>query len=319
MTGGNDTDLFLELDIPSCLASGNAKMLRCIDLADLASHSRVPVLITGEMGVGKSLLARYIHNSSPKRSRPCLTLRCAELREGEIRARLFGDDDGGESVGLVTEAAGGTLVLDAVDMISFSIQKELQKILREHPPGDEEGSEGYGDAKRLAARLISTADGGSRDGVLEELMYTLGEMVVRVPPLRERREDIDPLTVRALRAANRLHGKRVARISRTARDFILHYDFPGNVRELYLMIDRAVRLTTRDTIYVEDLGADAVREDPHQSPDQTLLALDDMEKRHINRALLRTGWNRTASARILHVTETYLARKIKLYGLERGQ
>ena len=322
MTGGNDTDVFLELDIPSCLASGNAQMLLSIDLADLASRSRVPVLITGEKGVGKSLLARYIHESSPKRSRPCLSLRCPDLREGELHARFFGDKtESGRPAGMVGEAAGGTLVLDAVDMLPYPLQKELLKILREHPPGEDGAPEGYGDTRRLAARLISTGATGSRggSGFLEELMYILGEIMIRVPPLRERREDIDPLAIRALRAANRLHGKRVARISRTARDFILHYEFPGNVRELYLMIERAVRLTTRDTLYVEDLGTDGLREDPHQNSDQTLLALDDMEKRHISRALLRTGWNRTAAARILRISETLLARKIKLYGLERGQ
>lgn len=320
-------DSLLEHEIASSLNSNSANMVRCMDLAEIVSQSRVPVLITGEGGAGKSLMARHIHNISPRRSRPCVMLKCSGLREREIKARLFGTSstEAEHRGGLLGEAGGGSLVLDGVEYMSGSVQRELLQILRDSTRVGDSSEDGTGTGKRLGARLISTTRGGPLTGAaglfLEELWYGLGEVIIRIPALRERKEDIEPMAVRALRAANRVHGKKVLKLSRSARDFIRHYDFPGNLRELFFIIDRAVRNSVRDTIYVEDLGlaVESQVEDPHIFSDATLFPLADLEKRHINKALLRTGWKRNAAARILHITETSLDRKIKLYNLERGK
>lgn len=320
-------DSLLEHEIASSLGGSSVNMMRCMDLAEIVSQSRVPVLITGEGGAGKSLMARHIHNISPRRSRPCVILKCVGLREREIKSRLFGNKNSEveRRGGLLGEAGGGTLILDGVEYMSGSVQRELLQILRDSTRSDDAAGDGTGTGKRLGARLISTSRGGPLTGAsgvfLEELWYGLGEVVLRIPPLRERREDIEPMAARALRAANRVHGKKVQMLSRSARDFIRHYGFPGNLRELFFIIDRAVRNTTRDAIYVEDLGmvVESQTDDPHIFSDATLLPLSELEKRHINKALLRTGWKRNAAARILRITETMLDRKIKLYGLERGK
>lgn len=321
-TASSDSDIKLRdlaagMDIAGSLSSKNEAMLRCLELAEIACRSSAPVMITGESGAGKTLLAMAIHYNSPKRALPCVTLKCATVRERDIRARLFGDrHNPSGDIGLVRKASGGTLIIDAVDQLPGFVQKELLNILMDKEQSAE---------RRLGVRLIATSGSElsqrTAHGLfVEDLMYCLGEITIRVPPLRERREDIAGLSMQAVKLANRNHGKNVKGLSRTASDFIRHYDFPGNVRELFLIINRAVRRTTRDTLYVEDLGlvVDSSEQNPHLNADMTLLSLSEMEKRHINKALLRTGWKKRAAARILRISETMLNRKIKLYGLERG-
>lgn len=304
------------------LSSRNEEMRNCIEIAHFASKSSTPVMLTGESGVGKSLMAMSIHYTSPKRSRPCVTLNCATLRDHEIKARLFGDSQGvTPSVGLIAKAGGGTLIIDAVDLLPSFVQRQLLAAIMPTESGVAESAV----QRLLSARIISTSGNElikkTATGLfVEELMYCLGEITIRIPPLRERREDMEDLTRDAITVANRRYGREVKGLSNTARDFIRHYEFPGNITELFLIINRAVRAITRDTIYVEDLGlmVDNRNNDPHFNPDMTLLSLSEMEKRHINKALLRTGWKKRAAARILRISQTMLNRKIKLYGLEQG-
>jgi Nif-specific regulatory protein len=315
-------DLALTLDSLADLASANPAMANCLDLAQYACKTSAPVMIIGETGVGKTLLALAIHYTSARRSRPCVTLNCARLRDHDLKLRLFGEArEDGRPAGLVGKAANGTLVIEGVDLLPAFVQKELLSCLVAPDPA----ARPAGGARSVAARLVSTS--GSEPGrdaprrlVVEDLIYNLGEITIRVPPLRERREDLAGLVARAVSSANVVHVKRVRGLSRTALDFLRHYDFPGNVRELFLIIDRAVKGTSRDTIYVEDLGlvVDALGDNPHLSSDMTLLSLEEMEKRHISMALLRAGWKKRAAARILRISESMLNRKIRLYGLERG-
>lgn len=314
----------------TALSSRNEEMVQCLELALIASGSSAPVMITGENGVGKTLLANAIHNSSSRRTHPCLTLNCATVNDKDLKKRLYGngkeETGDGDDEGLIHRVGGGTLIIDSLHVLPTFVQKELLTLLKGDEPGaPRKNSRNDELPAGLDARLISTSGvelsrriaGGP---FMEELLYCLGEITIRIPPLRQRREDIAELAATALAAANRLYSKNVGGLSRTAYDFIRHYDFPGNVRELFLIINRAVRDTSRDTVYVEDLGlvVDAIKEDPHLFSDMTLLSLAEMEKRHINKTLLRTGWKKRAAARILHITETMLNRKIRIYKLEQG-
>lgn len=315
------------LDKPS---SKNPAMLDCLELAVIAARSSAPVLITGENGVGKSLLAASIHHHSPMRDFPCVTLHCSAVPDRDVKTRLFGDRRSHipQGEGLLRQASGGTLVIDGVDQLPGFVQQELLTILTEIMSGQSRSVSGRVFPERnsgAGARIIATTGNELSQKTphglfVEDLVYRLGEITIRVPPLRERREDIGGLAAEAVRAANRAHGKNVKGLSRTATDFIRHYDFPGNVRELFLIINRAIRSVTRDMLYVEDLGliADSSAEHPHLHANLTMLSLAEMEKRHISKALLRTGWKKRAAARILRITETTLNRKIKLHGLERG-
>lgn len=322
MAESDDTHILLpshEVEIADCLVSENSAMLASLQLADALAKQSVPVMFSGESGVGKSLMARYIHVRSHKKSRPCLNLRCQNLTGGEIKSRLFGGTAGAiASVpgGLLGSAAGGTLVLDGVDQMSGLAQKQLLRILQRYIPSPHGGRN-----ERLGVRLLSTGGAGGDSGHIfnEELAYLLAEVTIRIPPLRDRREDILRLSLKALHLANKSLGKNVRKLSDSALDFLMHYGFPGNVRELFVLVNHAVGKSRRDTIYVEDFGLAMGEADGSGEVfvSGTLFPLAEMEKRHINRVLLRTGWKKNAAARILQITETMLNRKIKLYGLER--
>ena len=328
-----DTDFWLQQTTPAkqmakSLSTANPKMLACLRLAEKCASSYCPVMITGESGVGKYLVAAYLHQQSPRTSRPLMTLKCTDLREGEVRDALFGS--GKDCLpgpgGILYEAAGGTLVLRGVEQLSGGMQKELLALLHEYTRiepsvnGDESGL-----GRSFGVRLVSTSSAGlgnmAASGLfLEELFFALGEVTLRVPPLRERREDVECLAEMALAVAARTNNAPIRSLSRSARDFLHHYPFPGNVRELFRMVDRATRLSESEFVYMEDLNMlaeEAGRTDGAKSA-APLLPLAELEKRHINKALLHTGWKKTAAARILHISETMLNRKIKIYGLDHG-
>ncbi len=149
------------------------------------------------------------------------------------------------------------------------------------------------------------------------MIYAVGEVTLRLPPLRQRREDIPDLLQTGIASANRLYGKKIRDISKTALNFLSGYDFPDNIRELFDILKRAVRAAKRDVIFVEDLGIvlNSLDDDAHIYPDTSLLPLAEMEKRHIKMVLARNKWNTTATCRILHITPSLLRRKILLYGL----
>lgn len=303
------------------IGSQNPEMLYNLRLAQEACRSQAPVLVTGESGTGKSLLAQSIHYASPMRNQPCVTVECgADDAETELFGLSYDFEETSFQEGAFGRAAGGTLIIEGIDKLSQSTMKSILQVV-------EEGRyrlAGSGKTHPLRARIVSTsgsdlAEKATHDYFLEGLIYTLGEVTLRLPPLRERREDIVALTERAIRAANRTYGKRVTGLTQVAWEFLENYDFPGNIRELNHIINRAVNMTNRETLYVEDFGfsLDAHEADPHSYPDSILLPLHEMEKRHIGKALEHTNWNRKAAARILHITQPALDRKIRVYGLDQ--
>lgn len=306
----------LEQDIADSLDSRSAAMLRCLQLAEAVAPASVPVMISGEAGAGKSLLARFIHSKSPRRKKKCVNLRCDSLGASELKSRLLGGTVGAAANrpgGFLAGADGGTLVLDGVDAMPGQGQRELLNMVRGNA----------GDPMKNV-RLLSTVGPGLDSGLTftEELAYILAESILRVPPLRERREDIEKLAAKALKTANRTLGKNAGKFSQGATDFLMRYDYPGNVRELFVIVSQAVRHSRGDTLFVEDFGPvtedgqDALAGGAGNAPP---LSLAEAERRHINMVLLRTGWRKSAAARALQISETMLNRKMKLYGLEHEQ
>lgn len=312
-----DTDFWLsqtrpDRELSKSLATRNEKMRRCLRLAERCAAACCPVMITGETGVGKYLVANYLHKHSPRASRPLVMAESTEFREGEVADKLLA---------LVPAASGGTLVLRSVEQLTRRMQRELLALLREYArPESGNGETGLG--RDLGVRIVSTSSTGlgnlAAPGLFQEdLFFALGEVTLRVPPLRERPEDVEHLAATALDAAGGAPGNSGERrgLSRSAKDFLRRYAFPGNISELFRMMDHAARAGGRGAVHKEDLGL--IEDESEQvGGDGTPLPLEEAEKRHIHKVLLKTGWKKAATARILRITETMLNRKIRIYGLE---
>lgn len=302
----------------------NQEMLNCLMLAQEACRSAAPVLIIGEKGTGKSLLSQSIHYGSHIRDYPCVIVNCAEPGEESIEERIFGISYDFEETsfkeGAIGQAGDGTIVTENIDSLSHSALSDILRMI------DEKRYRlvGSGKAYPLKSRIVSTSSSDLADKSVggyfpEDMIYGLGEVILRLPALRDRREDIPLLVDGAIQHANKQYGKKVKGISNIALEFLVEYPFPGNIRELRLFINRAVNATERDLIYVEDLGVvlDKADLDPHLNSDNTILPLFEMERRHIKKALSRCNGNKKATARLLHITESSLRRRITVYGLEK--
>ncbi len=299
-------------------------MRRVLDLISRAAAATgTPVLLLGESGTGKELLARALHEESARRGKPFLAVNCSAIPETLLESQLFGHRRGAftdareDRRGLFQEADGGTLLLDEIGDMAPTLQAKLLRVLQErevHPLGAP--APVAVDVRTIAA---THRDLGSlvRDGAFrQDLYYRLNVVSVRVPPLRERLEDLLPLAVHFLEK----HGKRLGRsactLSPEVVDVLRRHGWPGNVRELENAIERALVLGRDDVIRVADLP-EALRE-PASSPPRafTPQPLADVEREHILRALRSVRNNKAAAARLLGFDRKTLYRKLRTYGIK---
>jgi DNA-binding NtrC family response regulator len=298
---------------------------RILQTVSMAAPTRATVLLQGESGTGKELFARAIHDQSDRRNKPFIKLNCAALPDGLIESALFGHERGAFTgaikrvEGAFERANGGTLLLDEIAEMPAALQVKLLRALQS------------GEIRRLGATQPTTIDvrviaATNRDlapmiadgSFREDLFYRLNVIEVRLPPLRERREDIPALAEHFMaRAAGKL-GREV-RLAPEAVERLLRYPWPGNVRELENAVERAAILTRGETVTPEDLPphvAAALTLGPSPAlPRQTTLA--DAERSHILTTLERVGRNQSAAAEALGIGRTTLWRKLKEYGLVR--
>lgn len=287
-------------------AGNSPAILECLDLITRVAETDVPVLFLGEKGVGKQFFARYLHQLSPRRERPCLAVSGAKMLDGEVLRLFYGNGGVG---GVLEEAEGGSLFFDDMAEMPVEVQKELYAFL------DKTNMAGTKNKPRSGVRIltsISTVKDASARVLLEGLLNIIGEAQIRVPALRERREDILGIARQALEQANIETGKHVHDFSPGAMDFLDNYDFPGNIEELLHLVYRAVGRTRDDVVYREDFALDELTDGGVGVLPSTL---EEMERRHINAILVHTGWNRRAAAHLLGLPESTLLRKIKLHGL----
>jgi len=286
------------------------------------------VLIEGESGTGKELVAKAIHNNSPRRENNFVALNCAALSEGILESELFGHEKGAFT-GAVTSrkgrfehANGGTLFLDEVGDMPAPIQIKLLRVIENR----EIVRVGSNDPRRVDVRLISAtnrnlADMVSKGQFREDLYFRLKVVRIVLPPLRERREDIPLLIEHYLRRLAAEHGKHVTGLAPEAQAVFVAYDWPGNVRELINTLETMVVLARGETLGVEDIPAE-IRPDDGSAAASTGIAtgmsLQDAERILIQRTLEETGGNRQKTAEILGIGERTLYRKIKQYGLAQA-
>lgn len=287
--------------------------------------TRATVLITGETGTGKELIAHAIHNLSPRRSGPFVAVHAAALSSTLLESELFGHEKGAftgaveRRIGRFELADGGTLFLDEIGEIEPAMQVKILRVL------EERAFERVGGSKTLHVdvRLIAATNKDLKKLVSEgkfrdDLFYRLSVVTVQLPPLRQRREDI-PLLVRAfLEEFNRENNKQVRDLTAEALNVLMAYDWPGNVRELrnaveqMVVLARSERLTLRDVPAAIRGGADLTK----ISVVRTGMTVEEAQRQLIIQALKETGGNRTQAAQKLGISRRTLHRKLKQYGLE---
>jgi DNA-binding NtrC family response regulator len=298
------------------------KMREAVSLAERVAATDTNVLITGESGSGKDLLASFIHSKSARANQPFVKIDCATLPGELLEAELFGYERGaftgaGEAKpGRFESAQGGTAVLDEVAHLSIDAQAKLLRVIDSH----EFERLGGRNTIKLDARLIALTnvelnDTVKRGGFREDLFYRLNVLRIEVPPLRDRAEDLPALVEHLLKLYSTKHGRDVRRISSPALKLLRSYEFPGNARELANILERAVIVAKGPQLVEEDLPAtvtDAVRA---QRERETPLTLAQLEAEYIWQMLARTKGNKTECARLLGISRKNLYEKIARYGL----
>jgi two-component system response regulator HydG len=302
-----------------------AAMANVVELVRRVAPSDATVLVLGESGTGKELVARMVHARSARVRGPFIAVDCGTLPEHLLESELFGHAKGAftgaisAKRGLFEEADHGTVFLDEIGDLPAVLQVKLLRVLQEQTIR----RVGTTTPVKIDIRVIAAT---SRDlpslvrarTFREDLFYRLNGIVVELPPLRERTEDVLPLAVHFLHTyADRL-GRKVSGFSRDAAELLLRHTWPGNVRELEKAIERAVVLATGDTIVAEDLPP-AVAGKPEASAQRmTARSLAEFEKAHILAALHAHAWNQAHAAEELGISRSTLWRKLRDYGIEHG-
>ncbi len=315
------TRIVMPEEAPELIAASPA-MRALLRQAGRVAASKASVLIEGETGTGKELLARLIHTSGPRARRPFVRVNCAALSEGLVESEFFGHEKGAFTgaeqarPGRFELADGGTLLLDEVSETSVKLQAKLLRAL------EEEEFERVGGTRTLAVdvRVLATTNRNleeevARGGFRRDLYYRLGVVTLKVPPLRARREDIPVL---AAHFFARFRGEAPARLERLASrtvEILRGHDWPGNVRQLRNAVQRACLLAEGPEVRPEDLPSlDEPAASADGLPEGTL---DEIERRVILATLRTTGGNKTAAAERLGITARTLLNKLNRYREEQ--
>jgi len=301
-------------------------MQEVLALVKQVATSDATVLIRGESGTGKEVIARAIHFNSPRAAGPLVTLNCAALPEQLLESELFGHEKGAftgavaQRKGRFEQADGGSIFLDEIGDLAPSLQVKLLRVLQERQFERLGGNRTLAVNVRILAATHRNLEQALQDGRFrEDLYYRLNVVTIQVPPLRERREDIPLLLEHFLQKFAQKNRRNVTGLTVGARDALLRYDYPGNVRELENIVERAVLLCRGQVIDLEDLPValrpgerDATEPESRRLPD--LLA--GIERQAIRVALERHGGIQTQAAAELGISERVLRYKMKKYGLE---
>jgi two-component system NtrC family response regulator len=304
-------------------------LLYVLDSAARAAQSDATVLIRGETGTGKELLAKGIHLSSRRRERPFVTINCAAIPRDLLESELFGHVKGAftgaftHRKGKIEMADGGTVFLDEIGDVAPELQVKLLRLIQER----EIEKVGLGQTVKVDVRIIAAThrnlaamveDGAFR----EDLYYRLNVIPLEVPPLRERREDIPDLVRHFFERSKRRHGRGDIELPEALLPYFTSYGWPGNVRELENVVERLVVLARGPRITIEDLPESLRRERPpldalHLELPPQGISLEAVERELILRALERFNWNQTQAARYLDLSRKTLIYRMEKYGLCR--
>lgn len=294
----------------------------------VAETPRTSVLIQGESGTGKELVANAIHYSSQRRNNPFIKINCSAIPDNLLESELFGHEKGAftdarvAKKGLFELAHTGTIFLDEISSLKLELQPKLLRILETQTFRRVGGTTDIQVDVRIIAATNQNLEKCVKEGTFrEDLLYRLKVMVIDLPPLRERKEDILPLAKLFIDQHNKVFNKSIKGLTAEAEKILLHYPWPGNVRELKNVIERAVILCRDDYIGPQHLPRE-LNQESQKAPVQvgealtSDMSLAEMEKRHILFVLKAHNFNKSQAARVLGISRSTLREKLKLYGLE---
>ncbi len=280
------------------------------------------VLIQGESGTGKELVARSIHHHSQRQEYPFVDLNCGGFSEDLIANELFGHEKGAftgadsTKIGLMEAAQGGTLFLDEIEEMPLSMQVKLLRVIQERKLFRLGGTKPISLDIRLISATNRELEKEIKEGRFrEDLFYRLKVVLIKVPPLRERKEDIPVLINHFIEKFNRAYKKKVRGFSREALEILMRYSFPGNVRELENIVASALALSEGDLIGPPDLPEDLKQFEVESVGGEQWPSWEEQEKTYIRKILESTQYNKLKAAGILKMSRTTLWRKLIKYGL----
>ena len=307
--------------------AGTIKMLEMARKAAEADHTTI--LIQGESGTGKGVLAKAIHYASPRASMPLLELNCAALPDALLESELFGYEPGAftdarrRKEGLLERATGGTVFLDEIGNMSASVQAKLLRVLEEGTFMRLGGTRVIKvNVRLIAATNVNLKEAVSHGHFREDLYYRLNVVPLYIPPLRERKEDVLPLALEMLQHFNRELNKKFTGFTPAAADQLQQYSWPGNIRELKNVIERTMILAPEGDIDAAYLPEE-IREHPLEAKAEAaevqdipgnghrFVSLRELEDNYIEQVLAATGNNKTQACRILGIHPTSLLRRLK--------
>ncbi len=304
------------------IVTKNKKMLEMLEMAERTAASRASVLIQGESGTGKELLARFIHQKSDRAQGPFVAINCAAIPETLLESELFGHEKGAftgaheRKIGLLEHAHNGTVFLDEVGELDVNLQKKLLRFLQER----EILRVGGTGRIKLNVRIIAATNKDLEEEIQqkrfrEDLFYRLNVVTIKMPPLRERKEDIPLLANHFLDRLNQIEGKLINGFEDNVMAALMMHDWPGNVRELENVVERAYVLCPNITINLKYLPERLISmaEGNRESLDQ--MNLLETEKRLIVKALNGTSWNQSKAAEVLGITRKQLRTKMQHHNL----
>jgi DNA-binding NtrC family response regulator len=299
------------------LIGSSESMIKVLKEVERVAQSNSPVIITGESGTGKELIARAIHSNSRRKFSPLVSVHCGALTESLLESELFGHEKGAftgamyNRKGRFEMADGGTIFLDEIATISQKMQIELLRVLETKTflrvGGNKEITSDFRVICATNKDLKSMVENGT---FREDLYYRLNVVNIRIPPLRERTEDIPMLVDHFIKVYCTSMSRNIMTIDQAALKRLEQYDFPGNVRELENMIERAIVVGNDKEIRLKDLPFEK------EMTTTSFKSLEDLEKHYILEVLNKYDWNISRSAKVIKVDRVTLYNKIKKYDLK---
>ena len=311
------------------------KMVVLYDLLEKVSPTKTNILITGESGTGKELVAKAIHYNSPRKEKPFVTLNCGAIPESLIESELFGHMRGAFTDAIATKkglfevADEGTIFLDEISELPLLMQVKLLRVLQDKEFKRVGGTEDIRvDVRIISATNINLEEGVKEKRFREDLFYRLNVIQIKLPPLRDRKEDVQILANHFLKKYSEELNKNIAKISPEALPILLNYEYPGNVRELQNIIERAVALESNQELTAHNLSSylneqPLLRKGPIdiEIPNEGIdleKMVEDLERTLLLKALDKTKGIKKKAAELLHINFRSMRYRLEKYGLNHG-